>query len=110
MIVIKDEGGGNLQVIEKILKISLGECWDILEIFRSEEREGFTKSRRSPLCGLSQVKEKGRRVCITGVYLVPKARNFTGLEIACNESCFPTSGWPRDPDHRLFSHAIQEAK
>jgi len=60
--------------------------------------------------GLSQVKEKSRRICITGVYLVPQAGKFASLEITCNKGGLPTTGRSGDPDQRMFPHPVQETK
>ena len=42
--------------------------------------------------------------------LVPEAGNFSGLEVAAHQGCFPTSARARYPGQRLSAHAVQHGE
>ena len=80
------------------------------EVFGRKQGKGFPFSGDGPLNCLAQIVEEGRRVFITGVYLVPQARNSSGLEITADQSSLSAARRTRDPDHRLSSHAVEQGK
>ena len=110
MAIIKDKNRGNFQSAVEIFKISLGKCWNALQIFWGEKGKGLSLSGRSPFCRLSQVIEKSRRVCVARINLVPDARELPGVEIAGNEGSLPATRRPSYPDDRPFPHAVQPLK
>jgi len=55
-----------------------------LEVFWGKKGKGLSLSWGSPFGGLPHIIEKGCRICIPLVQLVPKTRNLSGLKIAVN--------------------------
>jgi hypothetical protein len=83
---------------------------DTLKIFWGEKREWLSLSRAGPLCGLPHVIEKGSRICIPLVYLVPKTGGSVSVDVTADQGSFSRTCWAGNPDDGSSPHAVQERK
>lgn len=77
-----------------------------MQMFLTEKREGFSLQRGCLVRREAHIIKEGCDISISFVDSVPKAGNFLGFDITCNECCLSATRRPRYPDNRPVSAAF----
>ena len=92
LVVIKNKERWCVETMKKVFKITQRKGRQAGQVFRSEIREWFSLSRCGFFCRKSQVIEKGCRVSVALICLVPQANRLFRFQVAGNQRGLATAG------------------